>query len=66
MVETLCGVTGRGVVDSKERKGPQRRRMLQGHGRTWVGAVEEKENRVQRKTRNGGPVVSAVVQNARE
>jgi len=33
MVEQLCGVTGRGVVDSKEKKEPQRRRMVQGRGR---------------------------------
>jgi len=41
-VERLCSVTGRGVVDNKEKKGPQRKRMMQGLGRTWIGAVEEK------------------------
>jgi hypothetical protein len=43
MVEMLCSVTGREVVDSKEKKGLQRKRMVQGRGRTWVGAVEEKK-----------------------
>jgi hypothetical protein len=55
----LCGVTGRGVMDSKEKKEPQRRRMVHGRGRTWIRAVEEKEweSRVQRKTRNGPVLV---------
>jgi len=25
-----------------KKKGPQMRRMVQGRGRTWIGAVEEK------------------------
>jgi hypothetical protein len=50
-VETLHGVTGRGVEDSKEKKEPQRRRMMQGHGRTWIGDVEEKKRTTRYKKR---------------